>query len=406
MALWLMAISMRIFGMNIIALRLPMVLLGTIAVYAVYRMARIMVNERYAYIAALFMGINSYLLYFTTGCVSTDHVDFSLFAFTTFSFWAWFEYRAGYTRRWLILIGLFAGFAALSKSLMGMLVFPAWLIALLANKEDRAVARNYIHLCIALAVAVVVWLPWQLWINYAFPQEAHYESQMVIRHLSESIERAKEPFWFYFTHLHNMYFDYAMYLVPIGFYLLYRRSRDKPQVIFLIAAVLITYIIFTLAVTKMEAYVIGCMAAIILALSTVVYALLQFLIGRSSRPILVTFVVLAALSALYLNVAHNTGVNTYLEKPDYYDGQERISRYYKKIAPEINGYVIFNVPYRSMPVPLMFFADATAYTQPLTEKEYAALKKHGYKIATYDSPDIPGVIKDDPAVKKLPIRLE
>lgn len=402
MALWLMAISMRISGINIIALRLPMVVMGTLAVYATYRIGRLIINERYAYIAALLMAINGFLLYFTTGCVSTDHVDFSLFAFTTFSFWAWFEYRAGYKKSWLVMIAVFAGFAALSKSLAGMLVFPAWFIALLSNKEDRRIARNYVHFFLALAIAVAVWLPWQLWINYAFPQEAHYESQMVVRHLFESIEREKEPFWFYFTHLHNMYFDYAIYLVPVGFYLLYRRSREKSLVVFLITAVVITYTIFTLAVTKMEAYTIGCMQAIILALSMIVYALIQFISRRSNRPAITGFIILAGLSALYLNVAHNTGVNTYLEKPDYYDGQVRVTAYYKRIAPELKGYVIFNVPYQSVPVPLMFFTDAiAAYTSLPANDELLLLKKQAYHIAVYDSPDLPATLKDDPAIKKL-----
>jgi 4-amino-4-deoxy-L-arabinose transferase len=406
MALWLMALSMKLFGLNVVAMRLPMVLMGTLAVYAVYRMGKIILNERLAYISALLLAINGFLLYMASGCLSTDHVDHSLFAFTTFSLWAWFEYRNSGKTKWFILIALFSACAALSKSLIGMLVFPAWLIAILSDKAQRGQLRNYLHLGIALAVAMALWLPWQLWINYAFPQEAHYESHMVTRHLFESIERAPEPLLFYFNRFYNLYFDYAIFLVPIGFVLLYRRCRQKDLTVFVFAAALITYLVFTLATTKMEAYVMPCMSAIVVSLGMVFYELTNYIGRKTAKQKLIYFLFLSILSGLYLNISYNKGLNAYKEKKDYYDGLEMLSRYYKKIKPEVEGYVVLNVPIKEMPVPLMFFTQATAaYASIPTAEECQLLKKQGYKIAVYDSPDLPTEIKSDPGIKKLQFQL-
>ena len=88
-------------------------------------------------------------------------------------------------RRWAALVGLFAGLAVLVKWLTGLLVFSGWMLALLA---DRRGPRPWIRLVLAFVVACAVFLPWQIYILRAFPEDARRSSAHNTLHLQRAVE--------------------------------------------------------------------------------------------------------------------------------------------------------------------------------------------------------------------------
>ena len=137
--LWQMALSMKIFGVNEMAIRLPSVLMGTISVYFIYKIAEYWFkNETTAFLAALIFTFSNYQLSLTSGRFALDHNDVAFTFYVTASLWAFTRYlRSNFKIRWAIFIGIFVGCAVLNKWLTGFLVYGGWGLYILLDKNYR-----------------------------------------------------------------------------------------------------------------------------------------------------------------------------------------------------------------------------------------------------------------------------
>lgn len=117
-----------------------------------------------------------YPLELTSGWQSVDHADVAFLCYVTVSLWAYYESRRAdaHPWRWALLTGLLAGAAVLCKWLPGLVVFVAWGADIMASSARRREGREYGRL-LAAAVALVVVLPWQLYIRQHFPLESAFE---------------------------------------------------------------------------------------------------------------------------------------------------------------------------------------------------------------------------------------
>lgn len=84
--LWQMALSMKLFGVNALAVRLPSVLLHALAVLAVYRMWRIAVSQAVGYYGALFFAVANFPLEMVAGKYPTRHNDLVFMCYVAGSF--------------------------------------------------------------------------------------------------------------------------------------------------------------------------------------------------------------------------------------------------------------------------------------------------------------------------------
>ncbi len=114
--LWQMALSMKVFGINEIALRLPSAIMGALMVFFIFRIAKKLTGrDGTAFLSALFFSLSYYQLELTSGLISLDHNDIAFSFYILASFWAFSEYLGQRKIRWVLLIGLFAGAAILCK---------------------------------------------------------------------------------------------------------------------------------------------------------------------------------------------------------------------------------------------------------------------------------------------------
>ena len=81
--MWTMALSMKCFGVNLWALRLPSVLLSTIAIGLTFLIGKRLFNRKIGLLAAFFISINGLILELTGGQITTDHTDIFFFFFIT-----------------------------------------------------------------------------------------------------------------------------------------------------------------------------------------------------------------------------------------------------------------------------------------------------------------------------------
>lgn len=156
--LFLMAASLKVFGINEYALRLPSLLLSLLAVYLTYLIGKHLFNERIALLAAFFHSINGLIIEVAAGRVSSDHVEtVSVFLFELILYFIiknlvkhdkdkTFSARA---YLYQVLIGTFAGLAFLTKWTPVLMIFPVWLIMELvtASKPKKQI---FLHFGIAI----------------------------------------------------------------------------------------------------------------------------------------------------------------------------------------------------------------------------------------------------------------
>src|SRR5262245_31588230 len=81
LALWLMALSMKLFGVNEIAARVPSIILSTLGVYLTFRTGRLLFAPAVGLAAAALQAMNGQQLDLVGGRRASDHVDIALLFF-------------------------------------------------------------------------------------------------------------------------------------------------------------------------------------------------------------------------------------------------------------------------------------------------------------------------------------
>jgi len=411
--LWQMALSMRIFGVNIFGLRFPDILQHAILCIFMYRIGKITVNERVGFYGALFFAIAHYPLEMVSGIYASDHNDVAFLFYVMASLWSWFEYWNSGNRKWIILIGIFAGCAFLNKWVTGLLVFVIWGMIILMNKEKRKTLRSYIDLLLSVALSVVVFLPWQLYILSIYPQEARYEFLMNSRHLTECIEGKCGDFWFYIENL-SVQFGSAILLpcfILISFIVYIVRIRSKDFRIAVFGMVILVFLVFSFAQTKMISYTAIAIPFAFLSIAafieSIMSLILPFVKGKIVPKILASCLILVP-AFFFFNVDEIYHNHTYGKSHEnwefcYKNIEKGMIKKVSTVLKEPN-YVVFNTSFLSFGyASYMFFTDFDAYSLIPSPDQVAAIKKKGYKIAILDFDDLPDYIKADKEIIKIRI---
>lgn len=256
--LWQMALSIKIFGANLWAVRFPSILLHALTALMTYSIARRYMSAGFAMMACILFGCSGYYNDFISGAIGMDHNDVAFVFYVTLSFWAWFNYRESSDKstRWLILIGISTGFAILCKWLVGLVVFSGWGIVLIAtNWKD---AKEWLNLLKSLAITLITVAPWQIYCYLRFPKEYIYELSYNSKHFTNALENHSGDSWFYWELLDQSYGsgEAIRWILLAGILLfLFRSFKKSNQHLFAFSVFMITYIFFTLAATKLQGYV-------------------------------------------------------------------------------------------------------------------------------------------------------
>lgn len=413
--LWQMALSIKLFGTNELAVRLPSIILHAIVPLFVYRIGKLSVNKHVGYIAAVLMALSYFPLELIAGRYATDHNDIAFLFYVTGSFWAWFEYQRSKSNKYLILIGLFAGGAVLVKWLMGMLVFVIWSIVLLIKEQKNVFKKtNLLPIIKAGLISLVVFLPWQIYIHFQFPKESAYEMALNGKHFFEAVEGHSGDWTFHFSKGLSILYgsgDLIPFLMLGGIVLLAVKMKDKTFALFSTIAVSFVYIFFSIAATKMIAFTIVVMPFVYLGLASIIYFLTTWIQQKSKQEIVGTILtptltILLGFTALNINKLENYHTNW---KPKDNQGWHEKTKV-KQTILELNKTlgeercVIFNSNIISFSnISIMFYTDHIAYLTNPTMNDIELIIDNGYKVAIFDPGDLPKYLVDDKRIVKIPI---
>jgi 4-amino-4-deoxy-L-arabinose transferase-like glycosyltransferase len=155
-ALWVQALSLRLFGFHLWAIALPQALEGALTVLVLYRAVRRVGGAAAGLVAALVLAISPVTVLLNRGNIS----DSLLILLLVLGADAATRALLGGGLRSLLLAGLWVGLAFQAKMLQAWLVLPALYLAYLIAAPTSAWLRRVGHIALSAVVVVVVSLSW------------------------------------------------------------------------------------------------------------------------------------------------------------------------------------------------------------------------------------------------------
>lgn len=150
---WLSAISIKLFGVNSFAFKVPSVLSLLLATFSIYKFSKIYYNRHTALMAAIIL-LNCQAFYIMAHDCRTDNL---LIGFSCFAIWQITEYIENRQLLHLALGFVGIGFAMLAKGPLG-LIFPGFTLAAILFTKNNISALNWKWI-IGLPIIGLILLP-------------------------------------------------------------------------------------------------------------------------------------------------------------------------------------------------------------------------------------------------------
>ncbi|MFW6020046.1 MAG: ArnT family glycosyltransferase [Bacteroidales bacterium] len=367
--LWTIAGSMSMFGINEFALRLPSVLLSTLAIWLTFLIGYRLFNRKTGFIAAFLFAIHGLIIELTAGRVTTDHSDVFFLFFITLAVYFAVQFSKSKKEHFNIFCGLSIGAAILSKWMAALVVVPVWIILVYDN--GFSAKQIILHLIKLSLIATVVFLPWQIYIHQAFPAEATWESKYNFLHLNETVEDHSGGIFYYINKI-RILFGEIIYLPLVWFIWKTFNNRIQLKKMALLLWFLAPMIVFSFAHTKMQNYIIITAPAIFII--TAIFWNYLFFYRNKFKYKWLTVSILILLLALPVRYSI-----------------ERIKPFKKEIKPEWVNHVksldfdhektiLLNSP---RPIETMFYTNCIAYRKDINQSKAKQLTNHGYHLYRY-----------------------
>ena len=255
---WMQAASLKTFGLNEEAARLPTALMALLGCLATYFTARKLYDRRTGIFAALILSTS--LLYFTLARVVTlDMITSVLLSLALFSFILGVKMNP----RYYYLTYIFSALTVLSKGLIGI-IFPGsiifiWLL-LTRHWKILTQCRLFTGTLIFLAIAI----PWHIMVQRHNPEFFHYYfiKQQFSRYFT-NIAGRNEPLWFFTSILLLGLFPWTGLLVGTWQTLTKTSSEHiKSSNLYFLILFLFIFIFFSLSHSQLVPYILPCFPAL------------------------------------------------------------------------------------------------------------------------------------------------
>jgi len=386
--LWQMGLSMKLFGINTFAMRLPSAIMGTIMVWMIFDVAlQWMKDERIAFIAAFIGAFAYYSLELTSGRQSLEHNDLAFTFYVTCSLWAFTRFVIlNGSWKWALLVGVFAGCAILNKWLTGLLVYGGWGLYLLLSKW-KSEPKKYLQLIFSIIVCGIVFIPWQLYILKEFPAESAIAFGYNFKHMSDNLGHPGSA-WFHIRYLRTAYHNILLLLLPLGIiYAFKNKALDMKLSISFMAMIVAIFLFFSILVaTKMSAFVYPVSALIIILSAAGLYYMcssafnyLNIIELHRNQLLVIITLCIGYVFLKPIDIATQRSVEN-----QWRNNKIHNATIYKNLEDSIaENYVILNCrPYEN--IELMFYKNTLAYHWYPEPKVLDSLQAVGYKFAAFE----------------------
>lgn len=308
---WMQVASIKPFGLNNWAFRLPTALIAMLNCLIIYCAGRVLFDRRSALLSA--MVLSTSLFYFAFAHVIT--LDMTLTVFLTgtlLSFIVATRYPPGTIRRNLVWSAyLFAALATLTKGLVGILLPGAIIFTwLLVFNEWRQLKSAYYFTGIPLYLLIAA--PWHIAVQMKNPEFFHFYfiQQQFTRYLTNYADRV-EPNWFFIPILILGLYPWVVFLAQaITAHLprSWRTRSEQKEPLFLLIWAAVIFVFFSLSQSKLIPYILPTIPPLSLLIGNYLAksprskGIQRGIIFLLPLPIVIS---IAALIALYFFTASN-----------------------------------------------------------------------------------------------------
>lgn len=373
MPLWLMAGSMKMFGINEIALRLPSIIMSTLSIFLTYKIGRYTFNEKVGLLASFLFSINGLVIELTGGRVSTDHVDIAFMFFVLLSIYFCAKIAQQKSSFFAILIGLSLGAAILTKWLVGLIVLPVWLLFLIDTNQFK-IRTIIFQFFLIVSTALIVALPWQIYIFNSFPNEASYEASFNLRHFTEVVE-GRSGSLFYFINKIRINYGELIYLPLIWFSWKIIKNRSDYKKLALLVWFIVPLLIFSFAKTKMQGYLLFTSPALFIITSGFFFMLLEWRKGLNKKLFVNIILILLIVFPVRYGIERIKPFNIMERSPKWVQDLKDFN------TKNIKNGVLLNY---EQPIEAMFYTNLTAYSFTPEKDDIIELVNNGYAVFIND----------------------
>jgi 4-amino-4-deoxy-L-arabinose transferase len=373
--LWSMALSMKLLGVNEMALRVPSVIVSSISVYLTYLIAAKLFSEKVGLVAAFFHAVNGMMIEITGGRIATDHVDV----------WFMFLVESGVlmsvlsaqNKKWLpvILTGVFIGLAVLCKWLPAFIVLPIWL---LLNYGKRSLPEILAGMAAILITAMVVFIPWQWYMYTKFPVEYANEMAHNYKHITQVLDGNGGGIFYFFDKLFITLNEFIWVALTYFGYITYNEKYNRANKLMLLVWFILPFIFFSIAKTKMQAYLLFVYPALFIVLA--VFGL--WLSGKTDNVYFTKAKQVALAVMIILTIRYS------VERLKPLQDQSKQLYWADKLRALNAGSdnkVYVNVKHC---IEGMFYTDAVMYSYVPSQLQIDSMVKQGYEVVVNNDPDL------------------
>jgi len=388
--LWSIAISLWVFGINEIAVRLPSIFLTSTAIYLVFSVGSYLFNQKTGYLAAFLFSINGLLISLVGGRTATDHIDVFFMFFVLLSVYFSIQYIQKEKTIFSFLVGISIGFAILSKWLPALIVLPIWLLLVWDSKQFnlKTIITQFVFILISLAA---IFLPWQFYIFSVFPKESLWESSHHFKHLFEELDGHSTTIFYFLNRIRTNYGEY-IYL-PLAWFIwkVFQDLKNKKRLSVLIWF-LIPFLFFSMAKTRMQGYILFTAPALFFMTAEFFYSINKYKDGHRFKWIFNIVMVLIILLPIRYSIERMKVFEIKDRSPQWVLDLKDLNK--KNIK---NG-VLFNY---NRPIEAMFYTSLTVYHNVPKKKIISDLSDQGYTILINDDGEVPSKILGMKQVTKV-----
>lgn len=392
--LWIMAISMKLFGVNEIALRIPSILLTTAGIGITYYVGKYFFSRKTGFVAAFLFSINGLIVELTSGRTATDHIDAFFLVLIELSVFFIIVYADKRKVIYNLLAAISLGAAILTKWLPALIVLPIWVLVIV-DSGSFSLRQMVIQFSLFLCVAVLVFLPWQIYIYHAFRFEATEEGRLNLQHITRVLDEQTGPFYYYLDKIRINYGD-LIYIPLLWFLWITIKNVRNLKNLAIAIWIVVPILFFSFVKTKMQAYIVFVAPALFIITGAFFYEVKS----TKKMPVWTVKLLLFLLIALPVRYA--------IERMKPFNKIDRNPAWVaelKGFANQTNNKeVLFNYP---APIEAMFYTNLTAYSYLPSKATIENLLSNGYTIIINDDGRIPDDIASIKGITKrkfLPVQ--
>ncbi|OGX57005.1 MAG: hypothetical protein A2447_02520 [Omnitrophica WOR_2 bacterium RIFOXYC2_FULL_38_12] len=259
--IWMQALSMKIFGVNEFAARLPNAICGAFTLLVLFNFGRHVYGQKFGLLWVLvYVGSILPLVYFKSGIIDPW---FNLFIFLGVYYFIIYQdtliYRSKSDRIDIALSALFLGLAVLTKGLLGFLFPGAAALIYMVYKKDFLLFRQKATL-LGFLLFLLISLPWHIVMYNMHGQFFidEYFGNVHLRRVLGAEHRRLDNWYFYFALMFAGVLPWSLFWFPTikkVFSEIKNKTKESDWLIFLIGWITSVLIFTQPAASKLASYI-------------------------------------------------------------------------------------------------------------------------------------------------------